>query len=705
MQGYSFTNQAVFCTLNVSNLLTNTAPQNSGLLVVDVRDIASQYLGAPINACGAGLDVCAVSGGRGVIGGATFDHGQSDSSEDRGRLSVYSYTIATNGVISSAPNKQFTTDTAGQIKANGNNRGKIMRASDTRFAVLCSGILGAFTYSTGGTITATGTQPWLMNSGIASYPQNTSGAGAAHPQDAIYDAATGKVWVYYPDTANFRRIMRTGFNVNTGLLTLEETQVATNTGASGSTNVHLRTPRGPVDERFVQVHLGNRAADLSLSTVHVDETSLNQAPNAPALNPVSTFSASSAKTFTWVYSDNNPRDAQTAYQLQIRDQSSGTVVYDSGKVTTTASSKVLAASTLSNNEIYEWRVRTYDANDVVSAYSAYQQFSTTNTGIAEITVPAVDNAPGLASPTLEINWTFTASGSVTQARYRVSVLRTDTGAQLFDSQYIYGPDVRAFTITGLVTDVEQQIELRIEDSNGELSNTAVRLVTPVFSGPNGPSIMAQASADGSGIEVAVINPTATGDLPPAERNDIYRSEADANEFIKVGEIFPSGIFTDYGVASDTLYDYKVKAVAQGKTESNTVEDVSTVFEGVYVHDPLDPPGTVRQFLYGKSLKSDEVSTSSTEQHFVGRSYPVYQFGTGLDQKVSVTVQVPAGSTAKTELAYLRNIANSKRVHCYRDSRGRRVFGVVVSVSVTDEDWGNTVSMDVTRADFDESFPE
>lgn len=708
MQGYSFTNQAVLVSLSATSLVQANAALGPGNVAVANEDIDSAYLGAPINSCGAGLDICAFSGGRGIIAGATFDHGQSDSSENRGNVSVYTYQLSSSGQISAVPTRRFTTDTAGQVKGDGRIRAKLMPVSSNRFALLCAGTLSAYTFTSPSSVSRVGGFPWLQNSGLTAYPQNESGEAAAHPQDAIYDRASGKVFVYYPDTANSRRIMRTGFNVSTGLLDLAETQVETNTGPSGSSNVLVRTPRGTVDERFVQVHLGNRAADLTtLDTVHVGDDGLNLAPNAPTLNPVTVFSAGHAKAVSWTYSDSNIGDAQTAFQLQIRDQSSLVTALDTGKVTTATSSYTIAASALSNNETYEWRVRTYDTSDVIGPYSAYAVFSTTNTGVVDITNPAIDNPPGLASPTLLIEWTYTASGAQTQARYRVNVLRTDTGAQLSDSGYITGPDVRSYTVLGLISDVQQQIELRVEDSSGELTNTALRLVTPVFSGPDQPTFTAQASSDGSGIEVSVINPDPTGDLPAALRNDIYRRPAggEDTDFVKIGESPPNTIFVDYGVASGTSYDYKVAAAADGDTDSEIVESVSTTFRGLYIHDPVDAVSTIRHFLYGKSNKSSQASTPVTAQRFVGRARPVYAFGEHLDEIVNVSIDVTDMDLDawRADLAYLDAAAQSRAVRCYRDGRGRKVFGVITEARTADEDWGSTVTFTVSSAEFSEEF--
>lgn len=691
-QGYQMANQTVMASLSCANALLG-----SGNPLMSVVDVQSSYLGAPINATGNGLDVLALSGGTGVLCGITFDHGGSPSSEDDGKVSVYGYTIGGNGTFTAGPTRTQNLSASYLIKADGDVRAKLIPISSTRFVLYAASYVEAFSM-TGTEIQRTGNQR-VSGAGIASFGNNY-----AKSSDAFYDRASNKIWIYYLDEANSRRLMRTSYNMATNLLGLDEVEVVTNTGGSGSSNTTVRVPRGVVDERRVQIHLGNSTGGGVMSLVAVDETGLNQAPNPPALDAVGTFSASQSRVFSWVFSDNNPSDQQSAFQLQIRDQSSGTVVYDSSKVSSANTSMTLAAGTLSNGETYEWRVRTYDTVDSVSLYSAYQSFDTTVTGLVEITEPAIDNPPGLASPRLPVSWEFTVGGGLSQAKYRITVLRTDSGVALFDTGYIAGPDVRSYTIQGLLTDVQQQIEVRIEDSSGELSNTATRLVTPSFSAPDEPYLLAQAMADGSGVLITTSNPTPTGDLPPADRNDIYRSPANANTYVKIGETFPNGTFVDYTAANNTAYDYKIYAVAEGRSESVPVEDVRMSFLGVYIHDPLLPDSTIRHFMYAASSKTEEVSTSSTELRFVGRAYPVYEYGEQLAEQVKVSIDVPFDEDWADSVEYLRNVGRSQRVHCYRDSRGRRIFGVVNSVNTEDHRYGSAVDLNVTRVDYDEEFP-
>ena len=611
---------------------------------------------------------------------------------------MWRYSLTSTGRLNAfqAPDQSY--DTSGLTPADGNQTVRVLKISASKVVILYPEWLLVFTLPNSGGVTYVGGEKYHI-AGLAAL-----GSDMMVPKDAIYDAASGKVRLYYLDTANSRRLMRTGFDPNTYLLDKVETQVATTLGASGSTHVALRLPRGIVDERRFLVHLGNRSGTGTLSTVTVADAGLNQAPQAPALVAPGTFSAVLAKTFSWVFLDPNPDDKQSAYEVEIRDQSSLVVVYAPGKVVSSTSGFTLAPSTLSNMKTYEWRVRTYDGVDSVSPWAAWAVFSTTSAGTALITDPATDNPPGLASPRLTVTWSFT--GTLAQQYFRVRVIRTDTGAQVFDTGYVNGPSVTSYPISALLTDVQQRIEVIIEDTSGNASNTATRLVTPSFSAPPVPTITAEATADGAAITVTVTNPQpgVGSDLPAAGRNDVYRADTGTDVWVKIGECGANSAFTDHAVAAGKVYDYRVAAIADGETLSAAATGLSAAFLGLYLHDPVDPAGTVRQFLYGGAVNSEEVSATGTELRFVGRTYPVFEYGEQLAQKVDVKITVPFGDTWAADVDYLREVARSRSVRCYRDSRGRKVFGVVSASGVSDQKHGSEVSLAVTRVQFTEGLP-
>ena len=108
--------------------------------------------------------------------------------------------------------------------------------------------------------------------------------------------------------------------------------------------------------------------DLSINATYdyefVDDT--DYVPNAPANLAIvgGTPTYNDKPTFTWDFSDNNPADSQSAYQLRI-ENNVGTEIYNSGKVLSATESHTVTSSLSSGN--YTCYVKTWDQADQVSA--------------------------------------------------------------------------------------------------------------------------------------------------------------------------------------------------------------------------------------------------------------------------------------------------------------------------------------------------
>ncbi len=139
----------------------------------------------------------------------------------------------------------------------------------------------------------------------------------------------------------------------------------------------------------------------------------------------------------------------------------------------------------------------------------------------------------------------------------------------------------------------------------------------------------------------------------------------------------------------------------GYTDSLAAE-ASLTLEGVWIHDPLDPVGTVEQYLYGRAARSTEVDVASSSLAYAGRAFPVFEYGEHQSDQFNLTIAVPNDENWAATLATLVDFAGSRRTLCVRDNRRRRVFGALSGYRETDEEWGTSVSMVFTRADYDES---
>ena len=83
-------------------------------------------------------------------------------------------------------------------------------------------------------------------------------------------------------------------------------------------------------------------------------------------------------TFSWTFSDPDAGDTQSAYEVQIADNSgfSAPLVDDSGKIANSASSYSPSVGKLQYNKTYYWRVMVWDSHDTASAWITGASFQT-----------------------------------------------------------------------------------------------------------------------------------------------------------------------------------------------------------------------------------------------------------------------------------------------------------------------------------------
>lgn len=374
--------------------------------------------------------------------------------------------------------------------------------------------------------------------------------------DAIYNATEHTLWIYYADAANPRQVRRTSVDLSTYQATRAETLVGGPIGADGTVQA-IRVARNERATRSTLVTVAHKSAAGALTTTYLVDI-FNVAPTEPTLAPKANYDATAASTFSWAFSDPNVGDAQSAYQLQVIRTDTGATTLDTGKVASAVTSHALAGGTLTNGLAYQWRVRTYDALDVVSPWSPYGTFSTSAGGTVTITDPATDNPAGVITDNYVVQW---AVAGTVQADRRVRVVRSDTGAQLLDTGYVASPD-NFYEVTGMLTDVEYQVQVTVRNASAVPSGTGARLITPSYGTPEVPAVTVDAYGLDGYIRVGITNPPPQGDRPNVIRNDILRRRAgSADPYLTVGTCDPGQEFRDYTAASGVAYEYVVRGVA------------------------------------------------------------------------------------------------------------------------------------------------
>lgn len=388
---------------------------------------------------------------------------------------------------------------------------------------------------------------------IAGFPTGST-LSTSMAWDAVYFPVDNSLWIYYIDsvTGSGRRLMRTAIRLSTDLPAATTTEVHAGLGASGETVYSLRVQRNRVVSDSVLIYAGIKSSGGTHAYQRVVDR-INIAPTQPILNPVANYDASTAKDFTWTFSDPNIADNQTAYELQIVDVSDSSVDVSTGKVSSVNSTRSITANTIGNNKDFMWRVKTWDVADVESPWSDYSLFSTSNTGVVSITDPAIDNDPDIFTDDYLVVWDV--AGALQDA-YRVLITKTSDSSTFLDTGWVTST-AEQHQVNGFASDVEYNINVQTRKT---LVNAvaADRLFTTHFSTVEQPIVTITPGVEYMNVQVE--NPTPRGDRPSPTVNRVYRRLAgDLGNFLYVGSCGPNETFRDYSVSSGEFYEYKVRA--------------------------------------------------------------------------------------------------------------------------------------------------
>lgn len=249
--------------------------------------------------------------------------------------------------------------------------------------------------------------------------------------------------------------------------------------------------------------------DSQASKVDIAVISVDSAPNAPILGSVPNFDASTANTFTWTFSDPDPGDTQSAFELKIIDVSTGDTVVDTGKVVSVASNYTLPANTLTNGKQYQWAVATWDAQGVEGSYSQYGTFNTAAVPTVQVTFPS-QNAPDMTSH-LTVQWNYSDPGNNAQATYDVTLEDVNSNV-LYDSGSITDPNgtARAYTIPyTLANNSTYQVKVAVTNSQGVAGTSSLVEFTTNFTAPQQPTLNTTPIPTSAKITLAMTNYVST----------------------------------------------------------------------------------------------------------------------------------------------------------------------------------------------------
>lgn len=291
------------------------------------------------------------------------------------------------------------------------------------------------------------------------------------------------------------------------------------------------------------------------------------APSASVVSPTAGeyVKYAASPIFTWKFNDaagNN--DNQTAYQLVIENNSTGAVIYDSGKtvMATTpgqqnVSVSVPLASTYKNVGL-RWKVLVYDKGDTASPFTGYALFTLADTPVVTVTAPSSATPVDNGAPTFA--WTVGIPSGGSQERAVVAVYKTSDNSKVWEG-----------TVTGSATSITPPIVILENAASYYFTLTVTdtnKLVTSVTSSfttsYNAPAPVRYVASNDQ-MDVNGYNLISWTDANPDEQFamwKVYRREG-AGPWSLLAKISDQNTrsYADYMLVAGNQYSYSVTQIA------------------------------------------------------------------------------------------------------------------------------------------------
>lgn len=452
-------------------------------------------------------------------------------------------------------------------------------------------------------------------------------------------------------------------------------------------------------------------SDNSIEFIYTDGTaspynvtyggiSLNVAPNAPTLvYPVGNqiFDRATAQIFDHTISDPDPGDSQSQFELRHRLAGAGTWA-ETLQFTTTSSEHTFAPNYFAAGD-YEWQVRTADAQGLYGPWSASAFFTAANAP-ASPTIVAPTGGSTISQEASVVEWS-----TPTQSSYQVRKVADNAGVAntatvYYDTGEVVSSPARSRTLDFTVNNRAEHIQVRVK-SDGLWSSWSSVLVNVSYTAPEVPFLSVTPQPSSGRNYAAVTNPAPGAGVPAVIENYLYRREQGEAIWVRIETgILPNGGYYDHTAASDTTYEYKARAVGDNGASADSAVVTASVLAlvGAWLHDPQNTD-TIHQFIYNDTGGDESWEDDMTLSEYAGRQFPFAEYGEFSRHSVSVeiTAEVDSGDHAA-----LVALLKSRRVLCYRDSYGRKLFFAPSGYNEKRRRWGARVPLNIVDTDYSEA---
>lgn len=191
----------------------------------------------------------------------------------------------------------------------------------------------------------------------------------------------------------------------------------------------------------------------------------------------------------WDFYDTSSTDTQTRYQVEIRRVDTDAIVYDSNMTTSTTTGMTTPAlSSTYKNVPLKWRVRVWDTDFTVGAYSPYGYFTMADPPTATITAPTQGQVVTSGIPS--VTFTFTANVN-TMKEYTVSYSYNGGVVWSKTVTNLNAASGTSTVVTGdkayLVNNLSYTVNVSVKDNMGMVASATPVSVTTSWASPAAPA--------------------------------------------------------------------------------------------------------------------------------------------------------------------------------------------------------------------------
>ena len=404
----------------------------------------------------------------------------------------------------------------------------------------------------------------------------------------------------------------------------------------------------------------------------------NLSPNGAVID------RSLVQRLSWTHNDPNPNDTQSKAVIEWKLQGGATwntINVNSNREYYDVSANTFPAGTIT------WRVKTFDQLGLESPYSNSVVFTSADpTDAPTITSPTA--SVSISRPTIQ--WTVPE-----QIAYQIIIADT-MGDTVWDTGEVASTNKARTVGVDLTNGGQYTVKVRVKNNAALWTEYAIKNITVSYTPPANPNITVTGAT--GHIVIEIDNTAPSGTQPNVTGNEVYK-QIDG-EWVRIAEEVLYVPYRDYAVASGKEYTYKVRAIGENGTfsESN-VSFASTTFRGVWLHTINNAEVTAYNFRFDGGGRESSWEIQSSIMELKGRKRPMIETGEMTYDRIDFSLTLKDSESKEA----LERIVKSREIVCYRDGRGRMRFGLFTQMPLSDENWGGyTTSLQLLYIDYSES---